>query len=111
MASYMLLFWAPKQFFAGPPRSPDAARASAERWHSWTETLQNGGHEPTGGQLEPDAACVTQAGVTSGTLAAEHLMGGYVIVKASSLDAAAELARGCPLVAIGGTVEVRPLMA
>ena len=36
-------------------------------------------------------------------------MGGYSVVKADSIDAAAELAKGCPVLLTGGNVEVRVL--
>ena len=40
---------------------------------------------------------------------AKEVIAGYVMIRAASLDAAAELAKGCPGLAIGLTVEVRPL--
>ena len=40
----------------------------------------------------------------------KEVIGGYSIVKAESLDDAAELANGCPVLAIGGSVEVREVV-
>ena len=40
---------------------------------------------------------------------AKEVVGGFSIVQASSIDAAAELAKGCPVLLVGGEVEVRPL--
>ena len=39
----------------------------------------------------------------------KEIVGGFSIVQADTLDAAAELAKGCPIFVRGGTVEVRPL--
>jgi hypothetical protein len=39
----------------------------------------------------------------------KEIVGGFSIVQADSLDAAAQLAKGCPVLLTGGTVEVRPL--
>jgi hypothetical protein len=39
----------------------------------------------------------------------KEIVGGYSIIQAESLDAAAELAHGCPVLQNGGFVEVRPL--
>jgi hypothetical protein len=39
----------------------------------------------------------------------KELIGGYTLVKAESLDEAAELAKGCPILAFGGNVEVREI--
>jgi hypothetical protein len=38
-------------------------------------------------------------------------IGGYSLVKANSLDEAAELAKGCPILSLGGNVEVREINA
>ena len=35
---------------------------------------------------------------------------GYFVVSASSLEQATDLAKGCPVLQSGGTVEVRPVM-
>jgi hypothetical protein len=40
---------------------------------------------------------------------AKEIVGGFSIVQAETLDAAAELAKGCPGLLKGGKVEVRPL--
>ena len=39
----------------------------------------------------------------------KDIVGGYLVVTASNLDSATELARGCPILANNGTVEVREL--
>ena len=39
----------------------------------------------------------------------KEIVGGYSIVQADTIDAAAELAKGCPALLSGGKVEVRPL--
>jgi len=37
------------------------------------------------------------------------VIGGYSVVEAKDLDHAAELAKGCPILEVGGSVEVRPI--
>jgi hypothetical protein len=39
------------------------------------------------------------------------MIGGYLIVKANSLDEAVEAAKSCPNLLYGGNVEVRAVMA
>ncbi|HEY8936239.1 MAG TPA: YciI family protein [Cyclobacteriaceae bacterium] len=39
----------------------------------------------------------------------KELIGGYSIVKANSLEEATELAKGCPILTVGGNVEVREI--
>jgi hypothetical protein len=41
----------------------------------------------------------------------KEAIGGYTMVKANSLDEAVELAKGCPILAVGGNVEVRPIVS
>ena len=109
MNSYMLLFWAPKHLLA-KPRSPAQSSESGARWDAWAEALRMAGHSVTGAQLENEGRRVIGAGraVAAGGFAGDHLMGGYFVVSASSLDEATELAKGCPVLDSGGTVEVRP---
>jgi hypothetical protein len=111
MPSFMLLFWAPKQLVAAP-RSPGQARASGERWHAWEQALTKAGHSVTGAQLDPGGRCVhgTAKTVTEGALGGEQLLGGYFVITASSLTEATDLAKGCPMLDHGGTVEVRPFL-
>ena len=39
----------------------------------------------------------------------KEVVGGFSVVVADTIDAAAEFAKGCPVLLRGGTVEVRPL--
>jgi hypothetical protein len=41
----------------------------------------------------------------------KEVVGGYSIVKADSYDGAVELAKGCPILKIGGNVEIREVVA
>jgi len=41
----------------------------------------------------------------------KEAIGGYTIVKTDSLDEAVEVAKGCPILNVGGTVEVRQIVA
>jgi hypothetical protein len=111
MASYMLLFWAPKHLLS-KPRSPEQARESGEWWHAWEQALREAGHSVTGAQLDEAGRRVTGAEkvIADGAFGDDYVMGGYFLVSASSLEEATELAKGCPILQNGGTVEVRPVM-
>jgi hypothetical protein len=48
--------------------------------------------------------------VTDGPYAeAKDVVGGYIIVEARDMGYATELAKGCPILGGGGSVEIRPL--
>jgi len=50
--------------------------------------------------------------ITDGPFAeAKDVVGGYGIIAAKDINAAAELAKGCPIYEMGGYVEVRELRA
>jgi hypothetical protein len=40
----------------------------------------------------------------------KEIVGGYMLVKANDLEEAMKLAEGCPILTIGGSVEVRNIM-
>jgi hypothetical protein len=37
------------------------------------------------------------------------VVGGYIIVQADDIGQAVELSKGCPILEVGGSVEVRPV--
>ena len=83
------------------PTSEEEGRQVMEAWMGWFGTL--GAAVLDGGN--PFGASTAIAADGSTTTAAAGL-GGYSIVTAGDLAAAAELAKGCPVLAAGGTVEV-----
>jgi hypothetical protein len=64
-----------------------------------------------GDALTPEGRVVnSKKVVTDGPFVeAKEIVGGFSIVKADTIDAAAEFAKGCPVLLSGGRVEVRPL--
>src|SRR5471030_1969420 len=84
-----------------------------QRWMTWIQELKaNGFLKSAGEPLEPAGKIVRdRTVVTDGPYAeTKDIVGGFSIVTASSLEQAAELAEGCPVFAVGGIVEVRPIM-
>jgi hypothetical protein len=65
-----------------------------------------GGLPLVGGGFTVSASGTVTEPVTS---AKEGIVGGYLIVKAASLEAAAELAKGCPHIQSKGNIEVREI--
>ena len=41
----------------------------------------------------------------------KETIGGYIIIKAETIDEAAEISKGCPIIQGGGNVEVRPIVS
>ena len=94
--------------------TPEESQQIMQKWMNWFKELGAGGNLKDGGQpLEPEGKVVRgkSGPVTDGPFAeAKDLVGGYTLVEADSIDRAAELAKGCPILERGGSVEVRPIM-
>ena len=108
MASFMLIFRG-----GDVPGSPEQMQQHMQKWQVWFEGLTKAGaYKGQGAPLEPGGKVVRGArkAVSDGPFAeAKDLVGGYAIVEARDLEAAVEIARGCPTYEKDGAVEVRPV--
>ncbi len=94
----------------GPAPSPEVMEAHMKRWQAWFGKLGEEGHlKDWGAPLQKDGKRVASGGViTDGPYSdGKEIIGGFSIVKAKDLAEAAKLAKGCPGIEEGGTVEVR----
>lgn len=93
--------------------SPEEIQKIYQKWAAWFEDLKKkNALVAIGHPLEKETLIVqSDKSVSDGPFAeAKDVVGGYSIVSADSLKAAAELAKGCPILERGGSVEVRPNM-
>src|SRR5882762_4487535 len=93
--------------------TPERAQRSMQAWLAWMRELETGGHLKNPGQpLERAGKVVRGQGkvVTDGPyVEAKDLVAGFIVVEARDLAQAVELAKGCPMLAGAGSVEVRPV--
>jgi hypothetical protein len=91
--------------------TPEEMQQHLQRWEKWIgEGMRKGWMLDPGDALKQEGRVVSAKVVTDGPFVeAKEVVGGFSIVQADSIDAAAQLAKGCPGVGIGGRVEVRPL--
>lgn len=97
MANYLLAYK------GGSVPESDAERdAQIAAWGKWFqglgEAVVDGGNPVGPSRLISDGGLVSD-GAPSG-------LTGYSVIAAEGLDAATELAKGCPVFAVGGSVEV-----
>ncbi|HUR86183.1 MAG TPA: YciI family protein [Solirubrobacteraceae bacterium] len=88
------------------PESEEEQQAAMAAWGAWFHSLGEAvvdGGAPFGGSASLNGDGGVSEGGTSG-------LTGYSVLTADSLDAATELAKGCPLLADGGGVEVYEAM-
>lgn len=93
--------------------SPERIQALMKPWQDWMGSLaaQNKLID-RGNRLDGDGSVVKPNNiVTNGPyVEMKEAVGGYSIVKAKDLKEAAELAKGCPIITVGGSVEVRAIL-
>jgi hypothetical protein len=109
MASFMLIFRGGDSH----GDSPEQMQQHMQKWFAWFEGLTKAGvYQGQGAPLEASGKVVRGARktVSDGPFAeSKDLVGGYAIVEAKDLEAAVEIARGCPTYEKDGAVEVRPV--
>ncbi len=87
------------------PSSPEEGAKVMKVWQTWFDKL--GKTIVDAGKPFGQGKTVTSSGIRDGA----HASNGYTIIQADNLSAAATIARGCPLVADGGEVQVFETMA
>ncbi|MDO6726973.1 MAG: YciI family protein [Cognatishimia sp.] len=86
----------------GKPESPEEGQKVMAAWMSWYETM--GSAIADGGAPVGMSKTVTASGVEDN--GGSNPLSGFTLVTADSIEAATELAKGCPILQDGGTVEV-----
>lgn len=93
--------------------TPEQLKEVSKPWQDWMGSLaaQNkladvGNRLHTDGRVLKPGALVTNGPYVE----IKEAIGGYTVIRASSYDEAAELAKGCPILNFGGSVEVRQIV-
>jgi hypothetical protein len=92
--------------------APEEKAQQMQRWQVWLgEGFQKGWLVDGGDGLKKERRVVNAKQlVTDGPFVeSKEIVGGFSIVQADTIDAAAEIAKGCPVLRLGGSVEVGPL--
>src|SRR5262245_22767074 len=98
MANYVLVYKG-----GGPmPQTPEEQQAVLAAWTEWYNGLGQAVVD-AGNPFSASAAVAADGAVSQG---ASSGLTGYTILSADSLDAAADHAKGCPILAGGGSIEV-----
>ena len=101
MAQYIITYLGGDQ-----PSSPEEGMQHFAKYKEWLSSLGDSAVSPANPlknthTVNPDCA-VTTGGTTS--------MSGYTIIEASSIETALEIAKACPFLDIGGSLEVSELI-
>jgi hypothetical protein len=110
MKEYLLIFR--NDFKAMPSFSPEEMQSNTKKWMDWiggiaaqNKLFDRGNRLSFSGKVvKPDNV------ITDGPYSEiKESVGGYSIVKVDSYEDAVEIAKGCPVLKMGGNVEVREI--
>ena len=106
----MMLFRTEKS--DAPKPSPEQMQKSIKNWQDWIGGIAAQGKFVSTNALGSKGQTVDSNGVVSDGPYVEikERVGGYIVVKADDLADAISLSKGCPILALGGKVEVRDVM-
>jgi len=88
------------------PESPEEGAKHMAKWKAWVGGLGDAVVNP--GTPLGKSKIVSSSGVSDD--GGPNAMSGFSIVKADNMDAALEMAKGCPFLELGGTLEVAEVM-
>jgi hypothetical protein len=111
MKDFLLLFRsAPSD---RPMPSPEELQNISKPWQDWMGSIAAQNKLANrGNRLGFDGATVLPGNVVTDGPYAEikEILAGYILVNTGSIEEAIELAKGCPILSIGGNVEVRSII-
>ena len=109
MTKFLFVYRGPGDVMA--KMTPDEREQNMQRWMNWIrEAMQKGWMLDPGDGLTQEGCVVNAKAVTDGPFVeSKEVVGGFSIVQADTLNAAAKLAKSCPALLKGGTVEIRRL--
>ena len=101
MAQYAIIYLG-----GNPPATPEEGQQHFARYQEWLSSLGEAAVSPMN-PLKDTRTVAPDGTVSEGSGVA---MSGYTIVEAASIDAAVIMAKACPFLDIGGSLEVAELV-
>jgi len=114
MKDFLLIFRRDEGANSNAQMSPEQMQAMMKPWQDWMGGIAAQNKlVSSGNRLETDGRVVKPGKIiTNGPFVEiKEAIGGYIVIKAASLDEAAEMSKDCPILNVGGNVEVRALIA
>jgi hypothetical protein len=115
MSEYVLLYRSTPEAHQEAMGTPERAQASMVKWRAWLDDMTAKGQLKSVGLPLQRAGKVVRGrkkSATDGPYAeTKEVVGGFSIIEAPTVDDAARIASGCPILEGGGSVEIRPVMA
>ncbi len=96
-----------------PIPSPEQLQAMMKPWQDWIGSIAAQNKLVSNGNRLSSEGRVVKSGnvITNGPyVEMKEAIGGYMIVRANSIDEATALTKDCPILNMGGNVEVRTIV-
>lgn len=92
--------------------TPEQVQTVEKQWNDWFADIAAQGKLGGGYRPGPEGKTAKPGNVvTDGPYAeVKEILMGVTVVNAESIDEAVEIAKDCPILKVGGNVEVRPLI-
>ena len=101
MSNYLIVYLG-----GNPPSTPEEGKQHFSQYMEWLSSLGEAAVSPMN-PLKDTSTVSPDGSVAEGGTSA---MSGYTIVKAESMEAALAMAKSCPFLDIGGTLEVSEMV-
>jgi len=95
------------------PPSPEQLQNMMKVWQNWIGSIAAQNKlVSSGNRLAADGKVVKPGGlvIDGPFVEMKEAIGGYIVIRADSLEEAADISKGCPILAVGGDVEVRAIV-
>ena len=110
MKEFLLIFR--NNFKALPSFSPEEMQATTKKWMDWVggiaaqnKLFDRGNRLASSGKVVKPDNVITDGPYTE----IKESVGGYSVIKVNSYEEAVEIAKGCPVLTVGGNVEIREI--
>ena len=101
MAQYMITYLG-----GDPPSSPEEGKQHMSKYREWLSSLGDSAVSPAN-PLKDTSTVNSDGTITTGSTTS---MSGFTIIEADSMEAALLIAKACPFLDVGGSLEVSELM-
>ena len=115
MSEFVLLYRSSNEAYREAVGSPESAEQTMAKWQAWFRDMTEKGQLKNRG-LPLDRSSGKVVGSKKKTITdgpyveSKEVVGGFSIIEAKDLSEAAQIGSGCPVLEIGGSVEVRAVM-
>jgi len=110
MKEFMMIFR--NENNSGFKGSPEQMKENVKQWQGWIGNIVAQGKFVSTNRLGSQEKVLKSKGVLKDGpyMEVKKIISGYIIIQSNSIDEASKLANGCPILNVGGSVEIRDIL-